>query len=215
MAAEDQDPTRDRILQAALEIFAERGFKAATVREICARAGVNVASVNYYYRSKEALYREALVYSFKEADRKYPQVAFTDASLPPEDRLRLFIRSLLLRLMDDGQLGVHAQLMAREIADPTDALDYIVDTVMRPRFKVLRDIIPLIAGPGFEPEDIDRFIYSILGQCLVYRHSRALVERLCPGIIAGPDAIERTAEMIARFSLAGLHQLGRERRDPP
>lgn len=210
-AVDEQDPTRDRILQAALEIFAERGFKPATVRDICARAGVNVASVNYYYRSKEALYREALVYSFKEADRKYPQMAFADASLSPEDRLQLFIRTLLLRLMDDGQLGFHAQLMAREIAEPTGALDYIVERVMRPRFGVLRDIIPLIAGPGWEAVDIDRFIYSILGQCLVYRHSRPLVERLCPGIIASPAAIEHTAEMIFRFSLAALRQLGRER----
>jgi AcrR family transcriptional regulator len=210
-AMDEQDPTNDRVLQAALEIFAERGFKAATVRDICARAGVNVASVNYYFRSKEALYRESLVYSFKEADRKYPQMAFADASLPPEDRLQLFIHSLLQRLMDDGQLGFHAQLMAREIAEPTGALDYIVETVMRPRFGVLREIIPLIAGPGWDAADIDRFIYSILGQCLVYRHSRPLVERLCPGIIASPAAIERTAEVIFRFSLAALRQLGGER----
>jgi hypothetical protein len=101
--------------------------------------------------------------------------------------------------------------MAREIAEPTGALDYIVETVMRPRFGVLREIIPLIAGPGWDAADIDRFIYSILGQCLVYRHSRPLVERLCPGIIASPAAIERTAEVIFRFSLAALRQLGRER----
>lgn len=211
MAMVEQDPTRDRILQAALEVFAERGFKAATVRDICARAGVNVASVNYHFRSKEALYREALVYSFKEADRQYPQAACADASRSPEDRLRLFIRTLLQRLMDDGRLGLHAQLMAREIAEPSGALDYIVETVMRPRFGVLREIIPLIVGPGWEPADIDRFIYGILGQCLVYRHSRPLVERLCPGIIASPAAIEHTAEMIFRFSLAALCQLGRER----
>ncbi len=210
---DEQDPTRDRILQAALESFAERGFKAATVREICSQADVNVASVNYYFRSKEALYREALVYSFKEADRKYPPVAFANDALPPEDRLHLFIRGLLMRLMDEGQLGFHAKLMAREIADPTAALDYIVETVMRPRFKALRDLLPHFVGEGWHATDIDRFILGVIGQCLVYRHARPMVERLCPAAISSPGAIDRTAEMIFHFSLAALRQFGRENKE--
>ena len=207
-STDDTDPARDRILRAALEIFTERGFKSATIRDICGRAGVNVASVNYHFRSKQALYREALSYAFQEAERKYPQTAFADASLPPADRLRLFIRTLLLRLMDDSHLGFHARLMAREIADPTGALDIIIETVMRPRFQILRDIVRQLAGPGWAWEDIDRFIHNIIGQCLVYRHSRPMIDRLCPEIIAGPAAIERTAELIHQFSLAALRRLG-------
>ena len=209
----DQDPTRQRILQAALLIFAERGFKAATVRDICAQAGVNVASVNYYFRSKEALYREALTQAFQEAERKYPQVAFADTRLPPAERLRLFIRTLLLRLLDDGQLGIHARLMAKEIADPTGALDFIIDTVMQPRFQMLRDIVRQLAGPHWAQADIDRFIHNIIGQCLVYRHSRSMVERMSPDIIASPTAIDRTADMIHQFSLAALMRLGESAED--
>ena len=205
---DDQDPTRQRILQAALAIFSERGFKAATVRDICAQAGVNVASVNYYFRSKEALYREALTHAFQEAERKYPQVAFADIRLPPAERLRFFIRTLLLRLLDDGQLGIHARLMAKEIADPTGALDFIIDTVMQPRFQMLRDIVRQLAGPHWEQADIDRFIHSIIGQCLVYRHSRSMVERMSPDIIATTTAIDLTADMIHQFSLAALMRLG-------
>ncbi len=210
---DETEPACDRILRAALEIFAERGFKATTVRDICQRAEVNVASVNYYFSSKEALYRDVLVYSFKEADRRYPQVAFADETLPPEDRLQLFIRTLLLRLMDDSQLGFHAQLMAREIADPTGALDYIVDTLMRPRFQQLAQIIPLLAGTSVDEADISRLVHGILGQCLVYRHSRPLIERLSPEIIASADAIDRTADVIYRFSLAGLRHFAQP--NPP
>jgi AcrR family transcriptional regulator len=205
---DEHDLSRDRILQAALELFAEHGFKATTVRDICSQAGVNVASINYYFRSKEALYKEALVFSFKEADRKYPPAAVASELLPPEDRLRLFIRNLLLRLMDNGHLGLHAKLMAREIADPTAALDYVVGTVMRPRFKILRDLLPHFVGEGWHAADIDRFILSLIGQCLIYRHARPMVERLCPGTIASTDAIDRTAEMIFQFSLAALRHLG-------
>ena len=207
---DEQDPTRDRILQSALEIFADRGFKATTVRDICTHAGVNVASVNYHFRSKEALYKEVLVYSFKEADRKYPPATLMSDLLPAEERLRFFIRNLLLRLMDDGREGLHAKLMAREIVDPTAALDYVVETVMRPRFIMLRDLLPQFVGGGWPAADIDRFILGVIGQCLVYRHARPMVDQLCPEVASTADAIDRTAEVIFRFSLAGLRQLSRE-----
>ena len=76
------EPAFDRLLQVAVEVFAECGFRDATVREICSRANVNVASVNYYFRSKEALYAQALAFAFREANRLYPQDAALDKSLP-------------------------------------------------------------------------------------------------------------------------------------
>lgn len=205
-----QDPTRDRILQSALEIFADRGFKATTVRDICTHAGVNVASVNYHFRSKEALYKEVLVYSFKEADRKYPPATLMSDLLPAEERLRFFIRNLLLRLMDDGREGLHAKLMAREIVDPTAALDYVVETVMRPRFTMLGELLPHFVGEGWQKADLDRFILGLIGQCLIYRHALPMVDRLCPEVVSSADAIDRTAAVIFRFSLAGLCHFGRE-----
>jgi AcrR family transcriptional regulator len=54
------DKTRQRLLEAAGEIFAEQGFRKATVRDICARADANVASVKYHFGDKEKLYSEIL-----------------------------------------------------------------------------------------------------------------------------------------------------------
>ena len=209
---EETEQTRDRILLAAVEIFSEKGFRGATVRDICALADVNVASVKYYFQNKESLYNEALTFSFRLADRKYPQDAVADVTLPPEDRLHMFILTLMSRLMDDTQLGSHGKLMAREIVEPTGALDHIVETAMRPRFMVLRDILPRLAGADWTQADIDRFIHSIIGQCMAFRHSRALIERLSPEIVSGEQALERSAELIYRFSLAALRRLADEKR---
>ena len=55
------DATRDRLLMAAGEVFAEKGFDKATVREICQAANVqNIAAVNYYFGDKERLYIESV-----------------------------------------------------------------------------------------------------------------------------------------------------------
>lgn len=209
--AEEGEQARDRILQAAAEVFSEKGFRAATVRDICLLAGVNVASVNYYFHGKESLYDEVLAFAFRLADRKYPQDAVADVSLAPEDRLHIFILTLMSRLMDETHLGFNGKLMAREITDPTGAFDRILETALKPHFMVLRDILPRLVGVDWNQADIDRFIHCIMGQCLMYRHSRALIERLSPEVAASDQAIERTAEMIYRFSLAALKRLAEER----
>jgi len=55
-----EDDARTRILNVAGPIFAEKGFQATTIREICGQANVNVAAVNYHFGDKERLYTEAV-----------------------------------------------------------------------------------------------------------------------------------------------------------
>ena len=136
------DASRDRLLMAAVEIFAGRGFRDATVREICAKAEVNQASVNYYFGGKEKLYAESLDFAFRQANERYPLVDALDSTLPPEQRLTDFIRVFLYKLLDDTRLGHHAKLIVREIADPTSALDGIVAQSIAPQFAMLKQTLP-------------------------------------------------------------------------
>src|ERR1700722_15859102 len=85
------DETRRQLLEAAGEVFAESGFRDATVREICKRAGANVAAVNYHFGDKERLYVEVLRYSHGKALEKYPPLLGVAADAPPEKKLRAFV----------------------------------------------------------------------------------------------------------------------------
>jgi TetR/AcrR family transcriptional regulator, regulator of cefoperazone and chloramphenicol sensitivity len=201
------EPAFDRLLQVAVEVFAEFGFRDATVREICSRANVNVASVNYYFRSKEALYAQALAFAFQEANRLHPQDATLDKGLPAEHRLELFIENFLHKLLDDSHLGLHSKLIAREIADPTKALDKIVETAIVPQFTLLQEIIQQILGAPADSVIVQRCLLSIFGQCLMYKHSRSIIDRLFPEFIADEAAIQASAEHIAQFSLAAMNRL--------
>ena len=205
------EPAFDRLLQVAVEVFAECGFRDATVREICSRAHVNVASVNYYFRSKEALYTQALTFAFREANRLYPQDAALNTSLPPEQRLALFIGSFLHKLLDDSHLGLHGKLIAREIADPTKALDEIIETAIVPQFALLQEIIQQILGTHADKLTVQRCLLSIFGQCLVFKHSRSIIDRLYPDLIADESAIQAGAEHITQFSLAALTRFAQQK----
>lgn len=199
------DQARERLLSGALEVFAEKGFREATVWEICAKADVNVASVNYYFRSKEALYVEVLELAFRQTHERYPDDLARDNRLPVEERLFHFVQNFLHRLLDDTYLGHHGKLIAREIADPTKALDHVLETSMKPRCALIHEIVGALMGASMTELDRHRMVLSIVGQCLVYRHSRSLIDRVCPEVIADQNEIDRTARLITEFSLAGLH----------
>lgn len=74
-----------RILEAAIAVIEEFGFKNVTVRRIAAKAGVNIAAVNYYYRSKEQLLDKVIEVTLDNAF-DWSDLAYTE-SLPPKEQL--------------------------------------------------------------------------------------------------------------------------------
>src|SRR2546425_13367601 len=92
--------TRRRLLEAAGEVFAERGFRDATIREICQRAKANIAAAPYTFGDKEGLYATAVTYARSCAGGGFYKMA------PPAAagvRLRAFVRAVLTRVFDAGR----------------------------------------------------------------------------------------------------------------
>src|SRR4030067_3860926 len=95
--------TRERLLDAAGEVFAERGYRRATVREICRRANVNIASVSYYFKSKEDLYADVLEFAYRQARQKYPETDAAGRAGSGEGRLSRLVRTFLLGIFNGGR----------------------------------------------------------------------------------------------------------------
>jgi AcrR family transcriptional regulator len=203
-ATRTQEDTRQQLLEAAGEVFAEQGFRAATVREICRRAAANVAAVNYYFGGKEGLYTEVLRLAHHCSVAKYPPNMGLAAGAAPAERLHAFVRSFLWRIFDQGQPSWHGKLMSREMVEPTAALDSLVEENVRPRAELLESIVRALMGPGARAEDVRLASMSVVAQCLFYFHSRPVIERLYPQQSYAPKDIERLADHITRFSLAAL-----------
>ena len=201
---ESAEDTRQRLLEAAGEVFAEKGFRSATVREICSRAGANVAAVNYHFGDKDRLYAAVLKYAHRRALEKFPPSLGLPESASAEDRLKVFIRSFLYRVLDEGRPSWHGKLMTRELADPTAALDSLVEESIRPTYETLTGIIGEMLGKAAS-SDLRYFANSIVGQCVFYCHAAPVLERLAPGKFKSSE-IERLAEHISQFSLCALRQ---------
>ena len=197
--------TRDRILEAAGELFAEGGFRGATVRMICERAKVNVSAIKYHFGGKEELYSEVLKYWHEFAIKKYPPLLGVSEDSPSQEQLRAFIRSLLFRLLDKGKPAWFGKLMAREMAEPTKAFDHMVKEVMRPLIRLLSSIVQKVVEIPVSEEEALRCCTSIIGQCVYYYNARYMAQ-LFRQDVSSPEEIERIADHIIHFSLKGLER---------
>jgi TetR/AcrR family transcriptional regulator, regulator of cefoperazone and chloramphenicol sensitivity len=200
--------TRQRLLETAGEVFAERGFRAATVREICDRAGANVAAVNYHFGGKEKFYAEIFRHWMLERHRMFPPDQGLRAQATPEEKLRAFVRAALLRLFGEkGTPSWLSRLMANEMIEPTPALGSLVDELFRSQIEQLEAILRDLLGTAASPQRVRLCFWSVVGQWVVYHSTRHLMARLEPDRKFDASEIERLADHIVAFSLAALRNL--------
>ena len=199
--------TRERLLNSAGEVFAEFGFRRATVRDICSRAEANVAAVNYHYGDKAGLYTAVVKHGVGLALQKYPPDMGLpkDGSATAEQRLAAFVRAFLFRLLEPGPYAWHGRLMMWEMIEPTGVLGELFPQMIRPLYERLASIVTDLLGPAATPERVRLCCGSVLGQCTFYRVGAPLLALIQPGTQnADPQRIEAIAQHVSCLTAAGL-----------
>jgi TetR/AcrR family transcriptional regulator, regulator of cefoperazone and chloramphenicol sensitivity len=200
--------TRERLLDAAGRVFAEHGYRDATIREICKQAGANLAAVNYHFGGKDRLYAEVLKFADHLSQQRHPQFLPELAAMTPEQQLGSFIRQFLRRVLDTGRPEWHDQLMAREMAEPTPALEELAERNIKPRAQALQKIIRALLGDAADDRTVQLCAASVVGQCLMYHRCRMVVKYLLPAIpLEGQDAADVLESHVTRFSIDAIHAM--------
>lgn len=203
--------TRERLLRAAEQLFAERGFKAVTVREICQAAHANVAAVNYHFGDKLGLYREVMQVAI-DAMRQATDAARTAGEgKRPEEQLRLYISIFLRRLLATGHESIH-KLVNREITEPTPALDDLVEQGVRPRIEYLSGVIGRMIGCDPGDTRVLHCVVSVQAQSVMFARPNPVADRLGFTSKPTPAQIDEAAHHIAEFSIAGIQAIARPAR---
>ncbi len=196
--------TRGKLLTAAGEIFAEKGFRDTTIAEICTRAGTNVAAVNYHFGSKEELYGEAWRHVFAQSIQAHPPDGGVAADAPPEERLLGQVTALIHRIVDENNREIW--FMQRELANPTGLLEEVVREEIRPLQQRTERMVRELLGPQVTEQEVQFCEVGIISQCI---NPMVIRTRLKEGgeNRAGPrriDDIEAYARHVVTFSLAGI-----------
>jgi len=201
-AAED---TRAKLLDAAAEVFAEVGYQGATIRKICARAGVNGALVNYHFGNKLELYAQVLQRMVSIAQIEAVRAAFNQKA-PPETILREAIKVRLRGIAAGDHSGWLFRILAHEITQPTPAMRHVIDSVLRPLYNQLHEIVGALIGLPAADEQTRLCGHSIMGQVIIYALASPVLARLWPDMKMTPKNMEGIADHITDFSLAYLQQ---------
>jgi AcrR family transcriptional regulator len=208
------DRTRSRLIEAAAGLFAAQGYHGTTVREIAARAGVNLAAGNYHFGSKRALYLAVLREHFAQvqADLQRRGAAPGQAELAhlSAGELRAVFRARVQAMLDlvvGPPPGIYALLMQREMTDPSEAMPVIVKEFVRPMMDDLEAMVARLA-PGLSRSEITRCAFSVVGQALFYRFAMPAVLRILGQRRYTSELTAAAAEHIAEFSLGGLGAVG-------
>jgi TetR/AcrR family transcriptional regulator, regulator of cefoperazone and chloramphenicol sensitivity len=200
MASDDLDTKRERIVEAAGELFAERGFEATTVRDICQAADANVAAVNYYFGDKQRLYIEAVVraHRWRMERVKLPEWS---VDTTPEQKLADFIKTFIRRVRSGPGDTWHTRLIMREIGNPSAACAELVQSSIRPQFEILLSILGELLPDETDVEKVRLNAFSIVGQCLFYHFADPVIRNLLNDEEYAALEIEKLAEHITQFSM--------------
>lgn len=204
------DDTRQRLLDAAEVVFAEKGFEAATTREICELAGVrNIGAINYHFQGKERLYAEAVRFAMSTCVCGAPFPEWPEGT-SPRKKLSDFIRVMMARILEVPRPSA-MHLMNREMT--RIAPSAITSQAVRENIKPMADLLSHILGELLPEVPFEKRVligFSVIGQCLYYRQNRVVGEVLFGRDVTRNYDAEYLAEHIADFTLAAVGERGNE-----
>jgi AcrR family transcriptional regulator len=196
---------KERIIEESCRIFAEQGYRHATHAEISRRANTNIASINYYFESKEALYREVFKHLVRRADATYPLGGDLSASALPEQRLWAFIHNFVRRALDPAEVGsLHLILMAERFA-PTGLLDDLFAHWLENNRSQLLPILRELLGPGASERDVFWTEMCTVGQMIGLHEPADNGPRQLFGI--DENNSKQLTDHIFHFSMGGIEAI--------
>ncbi|MDR7306502.1 CerR family C-terminal domain-containing protein [Rhodoferax saidenbachensis] len=196
----DGQEARTRLLDAALVLFADRGFAKTSTREIALAANVNVASISYYFGDKAGLYRAVFT-----DPRSNPSVEPSSIN-HPEQTLADSLRAMLDTFTEPMKNGVAMQncmkLHIREMLEPTGLWQAEIDDRIKPAHNALVQTLCRHLGVTQPDDDVHRLAFSIVGLGMILHVGSDVIQAIRPELIGSPTAIDAYAEHMLGAALS-------------
>lgn len=203
MTRKRSSATKEKLLTAATDVFIEKGFRDATVFDICNRAEANISAVNYYFGSKEALYQDAWRYAFAESIKAYPQDGGVSKAAPAAERLRGQLTALIERIADENNKDFFISQM--EMVNPTGLLAEVMKSELIPMREKTLAVVRELLGPEATEQQVAYCETCIISMCihpmLIDRIKRRANNSDFPVIIEDSKAF---VDHVVTFALAGI-----------
>jgi AcrR family transcriptional regulator len=200
---------RSRLVMSALQLFAEKGYKAASTREICDAAGANISSIRYYFGDKAGLYRAAFTEPMGEAPCQANIEIYAD--LPLVEALACLFREFLEPLKKGEEFRLVMKLHFREMIEPTGAWQQEIDAEIKPQHEALVSLLKAHLRLQHTDIDVHRLAFAIIGMAVHFYVGQEVVSAIWPQVLNSPNAIDVLAERLAGYAVSMIEGEARRR----
>ena len=210
-AAHEHTQARQRLIHAALRLFAEVGFARASTRAICEAAGVNLSAIRYYFGDKFGLYRAA----FHEpiGSDGSPQRCLPDDSTLSPETLRAFFRKFLAPLKQGADVQRVMQLHFREMVEPTGVWQQTIEREFKPEHRSFAQMLAREFGLAEPDVDVHRLVFAIIGMGVHFFVGQPVIAQIQAQVLADADAVDVLADRLAGYALGMIEAERRRRRE--
>lgn len=199
--------TRDRLLEVAETLFAQKGYDAVSVRKITTAAGCNLAAVNYHFGNKKTLYlsvfRERWMPRAQRIRACFEENLAGCGDTSPASVIQSLAEALIKGPLTDEERLFHFQLMIREIIKPTEAFEIVLEETLKPSFEGLGQLLQFYLNENIDEELMLLNILSIFSMVLYFNFARLPVSKIIGHAYDHPFK-DRLVQHIVDFSLSGL-----------
>ena len=208
----DGQEARTRLLDAALGLFADKGFAKTSTREIAQAAQVNVASISYYFGDKAGLYRA--VWTDPRCNPDCNSAAYAESDLPLPEALRFMLLGFVEPLKQGELTQRFMKLHFREMLEPTGVWQQEIDNNIKPSHMALVGLLCRHLGIAQADDDIHRLCFSIAGLGMMLHVAGDVFAAIRPQLVASPEALDVYGDRLLTYALA-LVEAERLRRHLP
>ncbi len=194
--------TKSRILAAAAEVFSEKGFRGATVRDISRAARVNLAAIHYHFTSKDLLYRETcrtIARGFRDLMKQFDWPEVSDEAQWRQALIRYAAVMLDFVTSESAKERQERRVFDWERLQPTPGVMRLLsEEFFQPVTDRLRALIRLALPPDTPPHEENLWVMGMIGQCAFYDRARGeLRPQLIPEALSRDAWLAQTAQHIA------------------
>ncbi|MBN2020462.1 MAG: TetR/AcrR family transcriptional regulator [Sedimentisphaerales bacterium] len=203
--------TMQRLLNAAEELFAQKGFDGTTIRDITTKAKRNTAAINYFFGDKQVLYEELFrrrLREMRETRLKSIKAVMSDKNKPDiEKLLKSYAVAFLEPFTDSARNKIFMQLFARELVEQQLPKTMFIEEMAAPVMSALEEALSVVC-PTLQKQDCQMCIHSLIGQLIHIVHINAMFEGIQANFRTNFD-LEEAINHIVNFSVAGIRALAK------
>lgn len=198
-AAVSED-ARERLLMAALRLFANQGYVKTSTRELAEAASVNIAAISYYFGDKAGLYRAVCLHAMGPPEADIAR--FADPALSLAQVLQGFYEGFLQPLRQGDVAGLCMKLHMRELLEPNEFGEGALTAGIQPVHDKLTEVLARHLGLAAPDLELQRLAVSLAGLGVQLHCGRSINEQIAPGLYSGPDAIDNWSDRLVLYGLA-------------